>query len=129
MRIGRTVVALAIVMAACVGGRVSLAQTEEGDRATEAARVLKEIQEAKDTTIPKQILEKARAIAVFPSTVKGAFILGAQRGKGVISGRVDGKWSTPAFVTLTGGRNGAEPELGLAHAHPALSDLEQDYRW
>ena len=108
MRIGRTIVALAVVLAACVGGRASLAQTEEGDRATEAARVLKEIQEAKDTTIPKQILEKARAIAVFPSTVKGAFIVGAQRGKGVISARMDGKWSAPAFVTLTGGSVGLQ---------------------
>ena len=108
MRIGRTVVALTIVIAACVGGRVSFAQNEEGDRATEAARVLKEIQEAKDTTIPKQILEKARAIAVFPSTVKGAFLVGAQRGKGVISGRMDGKWSAPAFVTLTGGSLGLQ---------------------
>ena len=70
MKTGRTLLALAVVIAACIGGRVSLAQTEEGDRAAEAARVLKEIQEAKDTTIPKQILEKARAIAVFPSTVK-----------------------------------------------------------
>jgi lipid-binding SYLF domain-containing protein len=108
MRIGRTIVALTIVIAACVGGRVSFAQNEEGDRATEAARVLKEIQEAKDTTIPKQILEKARAIAVFPSTVKGAFLVGAQRGKGVISGRMDGKWSAPAFVTLTGGSLGLQ---------------------
>ena len=108
MRIGRTVVALAVVIAACVGGRVSLAQTEEGDRATEAARVLKEIQEAKDTTIPKQILEKARAIAVFPSTIKGAFIVGGQRGKGLFSARMDGKWSAPAFVTLTGGSIGLQ---------------------
>ncbi len=108
MRIGRTVVALTVVIAACVGGRVSLAQTEEGDRATEAARVLKEIQEAKDTTIPKSILEKANAIAVFPSTIKGAFLVGAQRGKGVISGRMDGTWSAPAFVTITGGSIGLQ---------------------
>src|SRR5690606_17127152 len=108
MRIGRTVVVLAVVLAACVGGRVSLAQTEEADRAAEAARVLKEIQETKETTIPRQILEKARAIAVFPSTIKGAFLVGAQRGKGVLSARKDGSWSAPAFVTLTGGSVGLQ---------------------
>src|SRR5262245_49908635 len=108
MKTRRTVLALAVVIAASMGGRVSFAQNEEGERAAEAARVLKEIQEAKDTTIPKQILEKARAIAVFPSTVKGAFIVGAQRGKGVISARMDGKWSAPAFVTLTGGSVGLQ---------------------
>ena len=108
MRIGRSVVALAIVITACVGGQVSLAQNEEGERAAAAARVLKEIQQTEETTIPKQILEKARAIAVFPSTVKGAFIVGAQHGKGVISARMDGKWSAPAFVTLTGGSLGLQ---------------------
>jgi len=97
---------MALIIAACLGGRVSLAQNEEGERASEAAKVLKQIQEATDTNIPKQILDKARAIAVFPSTVKGAFIVGAQHGKGLISARMDGKWSAPAFVTLTGGSLG-----------------------
>jgi len=108
MKTRRTVLTLAVVIAACLGGRVSLAQNEEGERAAEAARVLKEIQQTEETTIPKQILEKARAIAVFPSTVKGAFIVGAQHGKGVISARTDGKWSAPAFVTLTGGSLGLQ---------------------
>ena len=108
MKTRRTVLTLAVVIAACLGGRVSLAQNEEGERASEAAKVLKQIQEATDTNIPKQILDKARAIAVFPSTVKGAFIVGAQHGKGVISARMDGKWSAPAFVTLTGGSLGLQ---------------------
>src|SRR5262245_7433830 len=108
MKTRRTVLALAVVIAASMGGRVSFAQNEEGERAAEAARVLKEIQQTEETTIPKQILEKARAIAVFPSTVKGAFIVGAQHGKGVISARMDGKWSAPAFVTLTGGSLGLQ---------------------
>jgi len=106
MKTLRTVLTLAVVIATCLGGRVSLAQNEEGERASEAAKVLKQIQEATDTNIPKQILDKARAIAVFPSTVKGAFIVGAQHGKGLISARMDGKWSAPAFVTLTGGSLG-----------------------
>jgi len=106
MKSRRTVLTLAVIIAACLGGRVSLAQNEEGERASEAAKVLKQIQEATDTNIPKQILDKARAIAVFPSTVKGAFIVGAQHGKGLISARMDGKWSAPAFVTLTGGSLG-----------------------
>src|SRR5690349_7019244 len=108
MKTLRTVLTLAVVIAACLGGRVSLAQNEEGERVAEAAKVLKQIQEATDTNIPKQILDKARAIAVFPSTVKGAFIVGAQHGKGVISARMDGKWSAPAFVTLTGGSLGLQ---------------------
>ncbi len=40
-----------------------------------------------DQAIPRSVLEKAVAIAVFPSTIKGAFLVGAQRGRGVISVR------------------------------------------
>jgi lipid-binding SYLF domain-containing protein len=50
------------------------------------------------------VLEKAEAIAVFPSTIKGAFLIGVQRGKGIISVRDRAKreWSLPAFLTMTG---------------------------
>jgi lipid-binding SYLF domain-containing protein len=107
MNKGRIVVVVAASALALSTGLVSLsAQTEEADRASEAAKVLQEIQGAKETTIPRAILEKARAIAVFPSTIKGAFVVGAQRGKGVISGRSNGTWSAPAFVTITGGSVG-----------------------
>ncbi|MGE3510325.1 MAG: lipid-binding SYLF domain-containing protein [Vicinamibacterales bacterium] len=82
------------------------AQQSETDRVAEAARVLDEILAVKDNSIPKKILDEARAIVVIPSTVKGAFVVGGQRGKGVISGRFDGQWSPPAFITLTGGSIG-----------------------
>jgi len=82
------------------------AQDAETDRIEEAAKVLDEILAAKDNGIPKTILDKAAAIVVIPSTVKGAFVVGGQRGKGVISGRSVGRWSPPAFITLTGGSFG-----------------------
>lgn len=101
-RVGRGL--LSIVMVA-LGATLS-AQQAETERAAEAATVLEEAMAGSDTSIPRSILEKARALVVIPSTVKGAFVVGAQRGKGVISARVDGKWSPPAFVTLTGGSVG-----------------------
>lgn len=78
------------------------AQQAELDRVEEAAKVLDEMLAAKDNAIPKSILDKAAALVVIPSTVKGAFVVGGQRGKGLISGRSGGGWSTPAFITLTG---------------------------
>lgn len=85
----------------------ALAQSDQAERVREAGVVLNEIMAASDKSIPTSILEKAEAIAVFPSTVKGAFIVGAQRGRGVISVRdVSGGWSMPAFLTLTGGSVG-----------------------
>lgn len=84
------------------------AQQAESDRVAESAKVLEEILGARDNNIPKSILDKARAIVVIPSTVKGAFVVGAQRGKGVISGRVGSEWSAPGFITLTGGSIGLQ---------------------
>ena len=82
------------------------AQQEEIDRVAEAAKVLDEILAAKDTGIPQSILDRAAAIVVIPSTIKGAFVVGGQRGKGIISGKSASGWSAPAFITLTGGSVG-----------------------
>ena len=84
------------------------AQSDQADRVRAATTVLGEIMAAPDKAIPKSVLDKAEAIAVFPSTVKGAFIVGAQRGRGIISvrDRAKGTWSMPAFLTLTGGSFG-----------------------
>jgi lipid-binding SYLF domain-containing protein len=104
-----TVVLVAAALAAAlISTATPSAQTEEADRVAEAARVLDEIQAVKDQSIPQSLLDKARAIAVFPSTIKGAFLVGAQRGKGVLSGRSTRGWSPPAFVTLTGGSVGLQ---------------------
>ena len=82
------------------------AQQEEIDRVAEAAKVLDEILAAKETGIPQSILDRAAAIVVIPSTIKGAFVVGGQRGKGIISGKSAAGWSAPAFITLTGGSVG-----------------------
>ena len=98
-----------LVLAIMIGIPVTAsAQSDEADRIKEAAVILGEIMAAPDKAIPASVLEKAEAIAIFPSTIKGAFIVGAQRGKGIISvrDRTKGTWSTPAFMTLTGGSVG-----------------------
>lgn len=84
------------------------AQSDQADRVREATTIIGEIMAAPDKAIPRSVLDKAEAIAVFPSTVKGAFIFGAQRGRGIISvrNRQANSWSMPAFLTLTGGSFG-----------------------
>ena len=84
------------------------AQQVETDRVNEAARVLEEILSAPDKGVPEAIIEKAQAVVVIPSTVKGALLIGAQRGKGVMSVKSASGWSAPAFVTLTGGSVGLQ---------------------
>ena len=63
---------------------------------------------APDNGIPKELIEKAQAIAVFPGVLKAAFIFGGREGKGVISRRTAQGWTTPAFFNLGGGSFGAQ---------------------
>lgn len=84
----------------------------QGDRANTVERVqaagtvIDEIMNAPDSRIPDDIFDSAKCIAVVPSMLKGAFLFGAQYGKGVASCRTEKGWSTPAFFRLTGGSFG-----------------------
>ena len=84
-------------------------RTQDAARhAGEAAETFTEIMNVRDKAIPKELLDKAEAIAVFPGVVKAAFIVGGRGGQGVISRRVKGGWSAPAFFNLSGGSFGAQ---------------------
>jgi lipid-binding SYLF domain-containing protein len=83
---------------------------DEIKRVTEATAVLDEIMGAADKSVPRAIMEKAEGIAVFPSMLKGGLVVGASHGRGIISVRdkKSGGWSSPAFLTITGGSFGAQ---------------------
>lgn len=83
---------------------------DEIKRITEATTVLDEIMAADDKAVPKSVMEKAEGIAVFPSLIKGGIGIGGQRGHGILSVRnkKSGGWSSPAFLTITGGSIGAQ---------------------
>ena len=76
--------------------------------ATAAAKAFTEIMNVRDKAIPKELLDKAEAIAVFPGVIKAAFIIGGRGGQGVISRRTQNGWSAPAFFNLGGGSFGAQ---------------------
>ena len=98
------------VLLALVGSIRMAAQSDEAQRIQESTTVLTEIMGAPDKAIPNSVLSKAEGIAVFPGTIKGGFIVGAQHGRGIISARNETTraWSSPAFMTLTGGSIGAQ---------------------
>src|SRR5882672_3750420 len=60
--------------------------------AGDAARVFTEIMNVRERAIPKELLDKAEAIAVFPSVLKAAFIFGGKGGQGAISRRTKNGW-------------------------------------
>jgi len=81
------------------------------ERLRKATAVLSELAGGKqDTDIPREVLARARAIAVFPQVKKGAVIVGGRHGQGVMSVKhlSDGHWSPPAFFTIGGGSFGLQ---------------------
>jgi lipid-binding SYLF domain-containing protein len=110
---GTTTGALVIVilLAISAGSVSAQAKSRTGDaarHASTAAKTFTEIMNVRDKAIPKELLDKAEAIAVFPGVIKAAFIVGGRGGQGVISRRVKRGWSAPAFFNLSGGSFGAQ---------------------
>lgn len=96
------------VVATGAGSTVRASDSDEEQRVRAATTVLNEMMQASDQAIPVSVLEKAEAIAIFPSVKKAGFVFGGQWGRGIISVRdpKTRKWSSPAFLTLTGGSVG-----------------------
>ncbi|HEV7796894.1 MAG TPA: lipid-binding SYLF domain-containing protein [Pyrinomonadaceae bacterium] len=92
--------------------------------AREAAEVFTEIMNVRDKAIPKELLDKAEAIAVFPGVIKAAFIIGGRGGQGVISKRTPNGWSAPAFFNLSGGSFGAQ--IGATKTDYVLLIMNED---
>jgi len=101
------------------------ARTKDAERhSRESAEAFADIMNIKDQAIPKELLDKAEAIAVFPGVVKAAFIVGGRGGQGVISRRVTGGWSAPAFFNINGGSFG--PQIGAQKTDYVFLIMNQD---
>lgn len=84
---------------------------EVGDRVVRSAIALKEILNTPDKSVPQDLLDRCACVAVIPGMVKGAFVFGANYGKGVISCRTEngaGPWSAPSMVLMSGGSFGLQ---------------------
>src|SRR5262252_1909736 len=100
-------------------------QSAEVDRAAEATNVLNEIMNIPENAIPEELMARAHGIAVIPHVVKGAFGIGGQWGKGLMSQRhEDGKWSPPAYIDIGGGSFGLQ--LGVQATDVVLVFTEEN---
>jgi SH3 domain-containing YSC84-like protein 1 len=110
MRQTGSILLLTLVGGLALANSHILAQSEEAARIKAATTVLQEIKDAPDGGVPKWVVEKAQAVAVFPGVKKGGLLIGGEWGRGIISAKSvkSGTWSAPAFLTLTGGSIGAQ---------------------
>ena len=103
-----TLVALLLLATVSTPAQKKSRTKDAARHAGDAAETFTEIMNVKDKAIPKELLDTAEAIAVFPGVTKAAFVFGVRGGQGVISRRVKGGWSAPAFFNLGGGSFGAQ---------------------
>jgi SH3 domain-containing YSC84-like protein 1 len=84
---------------------------KESERVENAGKVLNEILGMPEG-IPQSLLDKAECIIVLPQVVKGAFVVGANYGRGVMTCRTgenfDGQWGAPTMMALEGASFGLQ---------------------
>lgn len=88
----------------------ALGEDKEDERLKESYTVLKEILGTPDKGIPRDLLDKAECVVVYPSVKKAGFIVAGSYGRGAITCRSGedfrGPWSAPAMFALEGGSVG-----------------------
>ena len=86
----------------------ALASDREDDmgRIHKATQVFQEIMRTPDKGIPRDLLEKAKCIAIIPGEEKLAFIFGGNYGRGLVTCRTAHGWSAPMFLAVGGGSVG-----------------------
>ena len=97
---------------------------EAAKQSSKAARVFEQIMATREKSIPRDLLRRAEAVAVFPGVLKAGFIVGGRGGSGVISRRVKDGWSAPAFFDLTGGSIGLQ--IGAASTDYVLLFMNEE---
>jgi len=116
------IIAFALTISATAQSHEKSAET---DRVAEATHVLTEVMGIPENSIPEDLMARAHGIAVIPHVVKGAFGIGGQWGKGVMSQRHEnGKWSPPAYVDIGGGSFGFQ--LGVQATDLVLIFTDED---
>lgn len=109
MRTTSTVSILSFVALAAgwLAAGAAAAQSADDVKLAQAEKVLHDFTTDDKQGIPIDLLQRAHGVVVIPNVIRGGFIVGGRRGRGVLSVRApDGGWSNPAFITLTGGSIG-----------------------
>jgi lipid-binding SYLF domain-containing protein len=96
---------LSAVLSALVAANVAQAGAREEGRLLTATEVLEDVHAMPDVRLPDTLLAHAYGIAIIPDVTKVAFIFGGRHGNGVlvVRDKLNGPWSNPCFVSLTGG--------------------------
>ncbi len=99
------VLACPLLSAISASGQVAVASPSSREAAVvdSSTEVLGQIMSIPGRSIPASLLGKAEGVVIIPGMIKGGFIVGVRRGRGVIVTRNEaGRWKPPMFVDITG---------------------------
>jgi SH3 domain-containing YSC84-like protein 1 len=102
----KKLLALVILAGLATAAHAADDQQKLDGRLDAARNVIDQIMSVPDKAVPDGIARHAKCIAVVPGVVKGAFIVGAEYGQGVVTCRTPHGWSGPVFIRLAGGSFG-----------------------
>jgi len=93
------------IICCAMSAKNASAEDDKWDRlVAESGRILSEVQEMPDQSIPEDLLRSSEAIAIFPNTLSGGLGIGGKYGQGIIMVRDEktGRWSPPAIFGIAG---------------------------
>jgi lipid-binding SYLF domain-containing protein len=77
------------------------------ERSEDAGRIVSALAQVPESGFPRELIQKAQAVAVFPQIKKeSALFTQVTQGYGVISSRTESGWTIPAFYQFAGGGYG-----------------------
>jgi len=107
MQVRSTLIMVIILLLIALAWNSVGAGEKEATKVQDATEVLTEIMAIPEKGIPPALLHNAYGIAVIPAVLKAGFVVGGRYGWGILAIRPkDGGWSSPTFVSLTGGSLG-----------------------
>jgi len=100
------------------------AQSNQEKLIRSSADVLKNMVNARDNSIPRDLIQKARCVGVIPNEKRAGFIFGGNYGKGVLVCRTSSGWSAPEIIRIEGGSWGLQ--IGAGETDAVFLVMNQD---
>ena len=122
--IGAIATFASVVLPARAGDDRATAVKEAAAQSVKAGKAFDAIMRVPDKAIPRDLLARAKAVAVFPQVVKAAFVIGGEGGRGVVIRRSGEGWSDPVFFRAAGGSVG--PQIGASATDFVLLFMNDD---
>lgn len=104
----RTVFGFALVLTIATSS-AARAETNQEELVSKARLTIERLSANPDFGRMNAAVKTSQAVMIFPSLLKGSFIIGAEGGNGVLLTKdANGEWSYPAFYTLGAGSIGLQ---------------------